>query len=229
MELLLDHAGGGDLGHAGDTLQLVHQSLIEEGGQLHRIHPLHGHRRNRDRQQGGVDLQHIGSANHIVPLGRQCGDLLRDIDTDGVHIDRVFKLHEDHGIILTGGGGDLDNMLQRGHGLFHGFRDLGFHLLRACAGIGGHHHNIGEIHIGQQVRGHLEKCDHTQNQNCDHRDKNRQRFFDRKFRHTALLTRRKRRSYNMYKSISPIEQLINAIIVNNSIFCVRLIDRWPWI
>ena len=178
MELLLDHTGGGDLSHTGDALQLVHQSLVEEGGQLHRIHTLHRYRRHFHGQQRGIDLQHIGGAHHIVPLGRQCGDLLLDVNTDGIHVDGVFKFHEDHGIILTGCGGYLQDMLQCGHSLFHGFRNFGLHLFRACAGISGHNNHIRKIHVRQQVRGHFKIGHNAQNQNGNHRDKNCQRFLN---------------------------------------------------
>ena len=180
VQLLLHSAGGGDPGNTGDAFQLVHQLFAQKFRQLHRVHAVHGDRRNGNGQHGGVDLQHIGRPHHLIPGGGKAGKALLNIHADGIQIHILLKFQHHHAVILRGGGGDLYNMLQGGHGLLQRAGQLLLHLFRACAGIGGHDHNVGEIHIGKQIRGHIQVRYHTQNQHRDHRHKHRQRLFNTK-------------------------------------------------
>ena len=183
MEFLLHRAGGGDPGHAGDALQLGHQGVIQKFRQLHGGHALHGHGGYLHRKHGGVDFQHIGRANHLIPVCRKGGELLLDVHADGIHVHRFLKFQQDHAVIFIGGGGDLLDMLQCGHSLLHGLGDLRLHLFGAGAGIDGGDHNVGEVHIGQQVGGHPQIGHHPQHQHGDHRHEHGQGFFYTEFRH----------------------------------------------
>ena len=187
MKLLLHHTLGADSGHAGNTFQLVQQGVLQELGQLHRVHILHGHRSHHNRQHGGIDFQHIRRAHHLIPGGRQGADALLDIHTDGIQIHTLLKFQHHHGIIFAGSGGYFLNMLQSGHGLLQRFGHFRLHLFRAGTGIGGHDHHIGEVHVGKQIRGHFQISNHAQDQNGDHRDENGQRLFDTEFGHRKLL------------------------------------------
>ena len=188
MQLLLHHALGADLGNTGNALQLVEQGVVQELGQLYRVHALHGYCRHFHRKHGGIDLHDIGGAHHVVPCCVQGGDILLDVHTDGVQIHRFLKFQYNHGIVFTGGGCDFLDVLQSGHGLLQGLCHLSLHLFGAGAGIGGHDHHIGEVHVGQQIRGHFQIGHHAQDQDGNHRHKNRQGLFYAEFGHTVLLT-----------------------------------------
>ena len=73
--------------------------------------------------------------------------------------------------------------IQRGHGLLHGLGDVRLHGLGAGPGAGGHNDHIGEVHIGHQVRRHLQVRHHTQHQYGQHSHKHRKGFFYAEFRH----------------------------------------------
>ena len=183
MELLLHRAGGGHPGNTGDALQFGHQGVVEEFRQRHGVLSLHGNGSHLHRKHGGVDFQHIGGANHTVPTGFQGGELLLNVHTDGVHVHRFLKLHHHHAVVFAGCGGHFLDVFQGGHGLLHGFGNLGLHLFRAGTGIGGHHHDVGEIHVRQQVGGHFQIGHHAQHQNGNDCNKNSQRLFDTEFWH----------------------------------------------
>ena len=221
VQLLLNFAAGGDPGDAGNALQFVHQRFIQEFRQLHGVHALHGYRRHLHGKHGGVDLQHVGRAHRVRPVGGQLGDLLLDIHAHGVHVDALGEFQNDHANVFAGNGGHLLNVIQRGHGLLHGSGDLLLHLFRACTGVGGHDQHVREIHIGKQVGGHAEIGHHAQHQYGDHRDENRQRLFDGEFGHTALLTALKR-GINICNSIAPFDpeyQLKMCKSFMNTVFC----------
>ena len=77
------------------------------------------------------------------------------------------------------------DLVQRGHGLLHGLGDFRLHGFGTCSGIGGDNDHIGEVHVGQQIRRHLEVCHHTQHHNGQNCHKNRQRFFYTESRNDA--------------------------------------------
>ena len=186
MQLLLDGTGGTDPGNTRDAFQLVHEGFIQKFRQLHIGHAFHGHRSHFHRKHRRVDLQNIRRSHHIIPGRRQRTDVLLNIHTNGIHIDRFLKLQHNTAVILQRSGRNLLDMLQGGHGLLHGPCDLCFHLLRACAGIGGHNHHVRKVHVGQQIRCHLQIRHHAQHQDRNYRHKNRQRLFNTEFRHNTL-------------------------------------------
>ena len=100
MELLGYRAGGADPGNTSHAFQLVHQALIQQLGQSDGILAFHGHRCHHHRQHRGVDLQHIGSADHIIPLLGQGGNALLNVHTHSVQVDTFFKLHDQHTVVF---------------------------------------------------------------------------------------------------------------------------------
>ena len=177
-------AGDGHAGHAADTLQLVGQLVGHQIAQVVYVHSLPGHSSHHHRQHRGIDLQHVGRAHHVVPLALQHGDLLLNVHADGVHIHAVLKLQQHHRHAVLAGGGDLLDLIQRGHRLLHGLGNVRFHRLRACAGVGGHDDDIGKIHIGDQVGRHFQIRHHAQNNDRQHHHKDGQRLLHAEFCHT---------------------------------------------
>ena len=99
---------------------------------------------------------------------------------------KVLKLNQANKAIRR----HLLDMLQCGHGLLHGLGDLRFHLFRTGAGIGGHDHDIGEVHVGQQIRGHPCIGYKSEHDHRDYRHEYSKRFFYTERRHTQLLSRK---------------------------------------
>ena len=97
MGLPLHRAADGDAGYAGDALQLLGEGIFHKIRQLRHILAAVRHRRHLHRQHGGVDLQHIGGADAVVPVALQHIDLLLDIHADGVHIHAILELQHHHG------------------------------------------------------------------------------------------------------------------------------------
>ena len=183
MQFLLDDAAGGDPGHATDALQLGHEHILHEIRQLIHIHVLHGHGADLHGNHGRVDLQHIGGAHSVLPARLQNTDFLLDVHADGIQVHIVLKFQHDQGIVGAGVGDDIFYVLQGGHRLLHGLGDGLLHGLRTGTGIGGHDDHIGEVHAGQQIRGHPGISNDAQNQNGHGGTEDRQRFFDAEFRH----------------------------------------------
>ena len=183
MGLLLQNTADVHAGNAGNAAQFIRQRLVHKVAELMDIHIVGGDRRHHDRQHGRVDLQHIGRRHGVLPLTLQNGDLLLDIHADGVQIDPLFKLQRHHrGAVLAGRGHRLD-VVQHGHGLFHGLGDLLLHRLGTGTGICGHDDDVGKVHIRQQVGGHLQIGHHAQHNNCQYRHEYGKRFFHAEFRH----------------------------------------------
>ena len=191
MQLLLDHAGGGDTGNTRDTFQFIDQRIVEKLCQLNGIFSCHGHRRHFYRQHRGIDLQHIRRTDHIIPLTGERHDLLLDVHADGIHIHGLFELQHNGADILTGSGTDFLDMLQSGHSLLKRFGHFLLHFLRCGTRIGSHNDHIGKVHIGQQIRGHLKIGNNAQHKHGNHRHKDGHGFFYGKFMHRQLLTNEK--------------------------------------
>ena len=183
VHLLLQNAADGHAGHTCDALHLTRQGLFHELRQLRHIHTLPGHGGDLHRQHGGVDLQHIGRAHGIIPAALEGGDLLLDVHACGVHVHPLLKLQHHHGHAVLAGGGDVLDLVQRSHGLLQGLGDVRLHRFRAGTHIGGHDDHIGEIHVGQQVRRHLQVGYYAQHQDGQHRHKHGERLFYAEFRH----------------------------------------------
>ena len=184
MGLPGQRAGYRDAGHAADALQLAGQLVRHQIAEGVDVAALPGHGGHHHRDHGRVDLQHIGGPHRVGPLPLQHGDLLLDIHTDGIHVHAVLKLQHHHGRAVLAGGGDLLDLIQRGHGLLHGPRDLLLHRLGTGAGIGGDNNHIRKIHIGQQIRRHPQIRHDTQHHHRQYHHKYRQRPLYAEFCHT---------------------------------------------
>ena len=192
MHLPRQRTGDVHAGHAGDTRQFLLQLLVDEVAQLLYLHALIADGRHHDRQHGGVNFHGIGSGHCVVPAALQRRQLLLDVEAEGVHIRAVLKLQHHHGSAVLGGGGDGLDMIQCGHGFLDGAGDLLLDALGAGTGIGGHHDDVGEVHVGHQVRRHLHIGHHAQDDHRQRNNEHRQRFFHTKFRnHTAAPCLRK--------------------------------------
>ena len=190
-------AGHRDAGHTGDALQLAGELVRHQIAEGVHIRALLGHGGHHHRDHGRIDLQHIGCAHHVVPLALQHGDLLLDVHADGVHVHAILKLQHHHGHAVLTGGGDLLDLIQRGHGLLHGAGNLLLHRLGTGAGIGGDDDHIGKIHIGQQVGRHPQIRHHAQHHHGQYYHKHRQRLFYAEFRHSPAPFGHTPRNYHM--------------------------------
>ena len=173
MKLLGHSTGGADPGHTRHTLQLAKQAFVQVFRQCHRVHTVFGNGGHHDRQHGRVDLQYEGRLDHSIPAAGQGNNALLDIHTYGIQIDSLLEFQHNHTVILCRGGGDLLDPVQGSHRLFQGFCYFRFHLFRVGAGVGGHQYHIRKVHIGKQIRGHIQVGYHTQSDHRNYGNKDR--------------------------------------------------------
>ena len=190
MELAIHRAVDVHAGHAGDARQLLGQGLVHEVADLVHVLAVVADGRHHHGQHGGVDLHHVGGGHGVAPLAGQGGELLLNVHGNRVHVHPFFKFQHHHGHAVAAGGGDLLDVLQRGHGLLHRPGHLLFHALRAGAGVGGDDNGIGEVHVGQQVGRHFDVRHHAQHNDGQHRHKDGQRLFYAESRHPHPLLSR---------------------------------------
>ena len=181
VELLLDDAGGRRGGDAVERFEGGHQFVVHIVGQPEQIHIVPRDGQDRHRQHVGVQLHRHGTAYVVVERPFELIEPRGDLDERSVHVRAVVELHDDHRNVVPGPGGDLLDVRQRGEGRLHGPGDLVFGLLRRRARVGGIYHHIGQVHAGQQVRGHVLEGDIAQHQREYDAHDDRIGFFDRDF------------------------------------------------
>ncbi len=181
IHLLRNHAGGRDGGHAVDGLVLRHQLLLDIARELEDVHVVANHGDDGHRQHVGIDLHDGRRADGIAPCRRQRGDLGVDLDHGGVHVRRVVELQHHQRQVVAGLGRYVLDVRQRGERRLHRPRHLILHLLRRRADIGRVHDDVGEVHVGQQIGGHVRERNHAQNQHQNHAHNDRIGLFDRVF------------------------------------------------
>ena len=162
VHALVDQAGGVGRGHAVQGFKGGDQLVLHIVGQGEDVHVVPGDGEDRHRQHVRVQLHGHRRANGVVPLAPQLVQSGGELDQGGVHVRAVVELHDHHGHVVPGGGGDLLHVGERGDGGLHGPGHIRLHLLRRRAHIGGVHHHIGQVHAGQQVGGHLREGDVAQ-------------------------------------------------------------------
>ena len=162
VDALLDHAGGLRRGHAVECLEGGHQLVLHVVGKGQYVHVVPGDGEYGHGQHVRVQLHGHRRAHVVVPVAPKLVQPGGDFNEGGVHVRAVVELHDDHGNVVPGGGGDLLDIVQRGEGGFHRTGQIVLHLLRRRAHIGGVHHHIGQVHAGQQVGGHVLERNDTQ-------------------------------------------------------------------
>ena len=144
------------------------------------VHIIGAHCCNHNRQHVRIELHDNGIAHRIVPKTLNLVQVLPDFQRYRIHIRRLRKLQDYHGIIFTGYGLNALNIAHRCHRRFHRFRNHHLHRLRTCPRISGHHNHIRQTDIGQQVGGHPGKRHHSQNNRQHHRHQHRIWLFNTK-------------------------------------------------
>ena len=155
VDLLRDQARRGDGRHAVDGFILGDERFFNVFRQREDVHIVHRHGYDRHRQHVGIDLHDGRRADIVAPRRGEGRDFGVDFDHRGVQVGGVVELHHDQREVVAGGGRNLLDVGQRGKGGLHRSGDLGFHLFGRCADIGRIHDDIGKIHAGQQICGHI--------------------------------------------------------------------------
>ena len=168
---------------AGNRGNTVHPFQCRDdggGGEFRKLLPGHAvaiHRQNHNGQQIGIDLHQDGAAGGI---GQGAGKLIEGgvhFDHGAVHAGAFLKFHHDDADIFLRNTGDVFKAAGGRKGAFHRFGHALLHLLRAGPDVGGVGDGIGQVHIRQQVGGHIDEGHDAENKHQHHCDEYRHRLF----------------------------------------------------
>ena len=169
---------------AGNGRHAIHPLQCRDdggGGKLRKLLPGHIiaiHRQYHDGQHIGIDLHEHRAAGG---LGQGVGDLIKagvHFDHGGIHAGAFLKFqHHDTDIFLRDTGDILD-AAGGSQGAFQRFGHALLHLLRTGADVGGIGDGIGQIHIRQEVGGHIDERHDTEDKHQHHADEYGHGLFD---------------------------------------------------
>ena len=120
-------------------------------------------------------------------VGQSLGNLFKsciDADHGAVHIRAVLKFQLDNAVILIADRVDIFHMRNRAERLLEGDDDIGLDLFGRCAGIGGDHHEIGHVHLRQQIHRHFQHGNGTDNEDRNNGNKDGKGLLDTELGHT---------------------------------------------
>ena len=177
-DLAFHQAAAGDRGNAVHPLQRRNDRFGGKAGKRFPLHSIAAHRQHHNGQHIGIQLHQYRTAG---AFRQRAGDLIQagaHFDHGGIHAGAFFKFqHYDADVFLRNAGDVLDpagggqRRFQRlGHALLH--------LLRAGACVCGVSDDIGQVHAGQQVGGHIDKRHDAENERQHDADEDGHRSFD---------------------------------------------------
>ena len=173
--------------HAVDPFQFNGKGIVYKGAQLQRILSFIADRRYQRGDQIAAQLRYHRGADGIVPGGGKGADAPLDIHHGHIGVHTILKGQQYDGIVFGAGGGDLFNIVQRGHGLLQRLGNGAFHFFGAGSRVGSHEHNIGKAHFRQQIGGHFGNGNISQHQDQDHGYQHRKRLFYTVLRNHGVL------------------------------------------
>ena len=161
VDVALGCAADGDVADAVHAVEHVGDVVLEDAVKT-RVALLGGEAELQDGHGGGVELENHGAADAVGQVVVEQVDVGAYVVERLVNILAPFELEGDHRHVVLGGGGDVLEAVHRVQRVLDDLGDVGLDFAGVGTGVGGHHGDVGRVHLGHLVDGQTREGEEAQ-------------------------------------------------------------------